>query len=45
MNSFYDWLKVRRGGGVVQTRRRVGKEVSRRVYEMFTKTDPSFIIK
>ncbi|KAF6030214.1 EME1 [Bugula neritina] len=37
-------IEVRRGGGVVQTSRRVGKETSRRIYELFTKNS-EFIIK
>lgn len=37
-------LQVRRGTGALQTIRRVGKELSRRVYQLFCSTDPSFVI-
>ncbi|XP_067945782.1 crossover junction endonuclease EME1-like isoform X1 [Watersipora subatra] len=37
-------IRIRRGGGVVQTTRRVGKETSRRIYELFTKQGDHVII-
>jgi crossover junction endonuclease EME1 len=37
-------FQVRRGAGVLETSRRVGKEMSRRIYELFTGKDPNSII-
>lgn len=38
-------IVVRRGAGVLETTRRVGKEMSRRFYSFFTNTDATFTIK
>ncbi|XP_053392812.1 crossover junction endonuclease EME1-like [Mercenaria mercenaria] len=38
-------IVVRRGAGVLETTRRVGKELSRRIYTFFTSEDPGLIIK
>ncbi|XP_052071329.1 crossover junction endonuclease EME1-like isoform X2 [Mytilus californianus] len=40
-----DNIVVRRGAGVLETTRRIGKEMSRRFYLFFTNTDPSCTIK
>ncbi|XP_064643395.1 crossover junction endonuclease EME1-like isoform X2 [Lineus longissimus] len=37
-------VRVRRGAGVLETSRRVGKEMSRRIYELFTGRDPDSVI-
>jgi len=39
------FLQVRRGAGVLETARRVGKEMSRRIFTLFTVNDPDFVIK
>ncbi|KAJ8318353.1 hypothetical protein KUTeg_003444 [Tegillarca granosa] len=38
-------IVVRRGAGVLETTRRVGKELSRRIYTAMTCSDPAFVIK
>lgn len=38
-------IVVRRGAGVLETTRRVGKELSRRIYTFFTSEDPELVIK
>ncbi|KAK6169048.1 hypothetical protein SNE40_020175 [Patella caerulea] len=38
-------IMVRRGGGVLATNRRVGKEMSRRIFLFLTCRDPNFVIK
>ncbi|XP_052770140.1 crossover junction endonuclease EME1-like isoform X2 [Mya arenaria] len=38
-------IVVRRGAGVLETSRRVGKELSRRIYMLFTCDDPDFVIR
>ncbi|XP_063444438.1 crossover junction endonuclease EME1-like isoform X2 [Mytilus trossulus] len=40
-----DNIVVRRGAGVLETSRRIGKEMSRRFYLFFTNIDPSCAIK
>ncbi|XP_064594743.1 crossover junction endonuclease EME1-like [Liolophura sinensis] len=37
-------IVVRRGAGALTTNRRIGKELSRRVYQLLNVTDPEFII-
>lgn len=38
-------VQVRRGAGVMATVRRVGRELSRRLYTLMTSTDPQLIIR
>ncbi|CAH1794328.1 unnamed protein product [Owenia fusiformis] len=38
-------IAVRRGAGVLESSRRIGKELSRRVYQLFTSNDPDFLLK
>ncbi|KAK2178178.1 hypothetical protein NP493_556g00062 [Ridgeia piscesae] len=37
-------ILVRRGAGVLSTSRRIGKELSRRVHQLLTATDPNLVI-
>ncbi|KAH3864403.1 crossover junction endonuclease EME1-like [Dreissena polymorpha] len=43
--SLLENIVVRRGAGVLETTRRVGKELARRFYILFTCEDPDFVIK
>jgi len=38
-------VQVRRGAGVMATVRRVGRELSRRLYTLMTSTDPQLILR
>ncbi|ELU07229.1 hypothetical protein CAPTEDRAFT_98058 [Capitella teleta] len=38
-------IVVRRGAGVIATNRRIGKELSRKIYLLMTSCDPDLIIK
>lgn len=37
--------QVRRGAGLMATVRRVGRELSRRLYTLMTSTDPQLVIR
>ena len=44
---WYNWhiVQVRRGAGVMATVRRVGRELSRRLYVLMTSTDAQLILR